>query len=111
MSTTLQTVAAIVLVPALALATYAGFVSLQLFETLLSVVLGAYGIQAVLAAKKATALDLFTFITDKALVAIDSLASITALFALNVMPQSNYLAFLILILGAFGIGFSVAKAK
>lgn len=99
------------LVPVLALATYAlpAIISLSTFEGVLVLVLGAYGITAARQLAKVQALDLTTFISDKALIALDALFSSGFLFVENVMPESNFIAFLFMILGAFGIVAASAK--
>ncbi len=108
-SSNVVTIISLVLVPVLALGTYIGQVPLTVFEGLLTALLGYFGIVAARQLAKIKALDLTTFISDKALIGIDGLFSCGFLFVENVMPQANFLAFLFMILGAFGIIAASAK--
>lgn len=109
--TNTQTLVALVGIPVLGALVYAGFLQLSVFETLLTAVLGIFGIQAVLRLKRAGILDLFTVVSDKVLVGVDALATTAALYFLKLMPQADFLTFFALILGSLGIILSANKAK
>ena len=108
----IYTIAALALVPLLAVAVYFGFPivgDLVVYETFLMAVLGIYGISGFLKLSqsarsgKKSIFDLFPgVVEDRFLVGFDALFSVVFLFATSNMPQNDFIAFVTLILGSLG---------
>ncbi len=103
----IQTILCLMLVPALTIIVFPfQILPLDIYTQVLLLVLAVYGIQTILKMKNLQykKLDLLPgIISDRMMVGIDAIASISWLFVNNIMPQDQWLALVTMILSALGL--------